>query len=736
MPNLLKGLFSLMPDWRRSFDEIGAVAMRWRVLVILLGSLLPQASVAVSPSMVSFGSTATYPPYNYLESGYPKGMVVDIVRAVEKRTGKPMDVRLISSWTDVQQHVQEGQLDVLGPMAMTEERKRLYDFSYPIIDLSVHFFIRRGRLGIRTVQDVQGMRVGVAAGGLAHHFANSLIGIHVVPLGDDQIQNFKKLANDELDAIIADSWNGGYLLAEHRISEVQMIGDALLSIPAHLAVKKGNNALLAEINDALRLIEMQGEMDKIKEKWRPLEVVVTTREAELQRKNFAMVIIILLGLIALVAGGIWLYLLRREVRRRAAAEVLASHNERRFRAFFDNAMVGMAITLPDKGWGMVNPALCQLLGLSADALMATSWEQLTHTDDLADDVVQFERVLSGEIEGYSMEKRFIRPDGQMVPSIIAVRAVRNPDRGVAFFSAIVMDNSLRKQLENGLHEELAKSRELNRKLEQANNQLLQSEKMAAIGQLAAGVAHELNNPIGFVQSNLKTLEGYVNDLLKITEQAEQCAVDMQGGAADEFRRLCKEIDLAYVKDDIRQLVMESKDGTDRVRRIVQNLKEFSHVHENEWQWADLHRGVESTLTVVWNELKYKAVVQKEFGELPEVYCLASQINQVIMNLLVNAAQAIETQGIIIIRTGVEDIEGVSGKNVWVEVADTGKGIAPENLKRVFEPFFTTKPVGKGTGLGLSLSWGIVERHHGKLEVKSEVGAGTTFRMTLPVKFEE
>jgi signal transduction histidine kinase len=160
---------------------------------------------------------------------------------------------------------------------------------------------------------------------------------------------------------------------------------------------------------------------------------------------------------------------------------------------------------------------------------------------------------------------------------------------------------------------------------------------------------------------------------------------------------------------------------------VQNLKDFSHADvADEWRHADLHHGLDSTLTIVHNEIKYKAKVVREYGQLPDVECLPSQLNQVFMNLLVNAAQAIEENGLITIRTGAE------GDEVWVDVIDNGHGIKPEHLQKVFDPFFTTKPVGKGTGLGLSLSYGIVQKHHGRMEVQSEVGKGTMFRVWLPV----
>ncbi|WP_420875592.1 ATP-binding protein [Pseudomonas leptonychotis] len=263
--------------------------------------------------------------------------------------------------------------------------------------------------------------------------------------------------------------------------------------------------------------------------------------------------------------------------------------------------------------------------------------------------------------------------------------------------------------------------QLLRKLETANSQLLQSEKMAAIGQLAAGVAHEINNPIGYVFSNLKTLDGYVRDLLKIAD-----AVDTAGGL-DELRQLKRQLEYDYIRGDVAALISESEDGIDRVTRIISALKDFSHIDEDEFRPADLHRGLDTTLNVVNNELKYKAEVIKEYGELPEVECILSQINQVTMNLLVNAAHAMDEFGRITLRTGCDN------DWAWIEVEDNGKGIEPKLLNRIFEPFFTTKPVGKGTGLGLALSYNIVQKHNGRIEVYSQPNIGTRFRINLPIR---
>jgi signal transduction histidine kinase len=238
-------------------------------------------------------------------------------------------------------------------------------------------------------------------------------------------------------------------------------------------------------------------------------------------------------------------------------------------------------------------------------------------------------------------------------------------------------------------------------------QLVQSEKLASIGQLAAGVAHEINNPIGYIFSNFGTLEGYLGklfDMLAAYERAEP-AVSLPD-VANGLRGLREEVELEFLKEDIPELMRESKQGIARVRQIVQDLKDFSRVDSaQDFEWANLHRGIDSTLNVVASELRYKADVVKEYGDIPDIECLPSQLNQVVMNLVVNAAQAMgDAHGRIVIRTGTE------GEQVWLEVADNGSGIPPDTLTRIFEPFFTTKPVGKGTGLGLSLSYGWPGHH--------------------------
>jgi signal transduction histidine kinase len=200
----------------------------------------------------------------------------------------------------------------------------------------------------------------------------------------------------------------------------------------------------------------------------------------------------------------------------------------------------------------------------------------------------------------------------------------------------------------------------------------------------------------------------------------------------QIAALREQVDLDFLMDDVPVLMSESREGIERVRKIVQDLKDFSRVDAHQdWQWVNLHHGIDSTLNIVNNEVKYKADIVKEYGDIPEVECLPSQINQVILNIVVNGAQAISgPRGRITIRTGADEA------HVWIEIADTGSGIPKAIQSRIFDPFFTTKAIGSGTGLGLSLSYGIIQKHGGRIDVQSEQGVGTVFRIELPIKHVE
>lgn len=273
-------------------------------------------------------------------------------------------------------------------------------------------------------------------------------------------------------------------------------------------------------------------------------------------------------------------------------------------------------------------------------------------------------------------------------------------------------------------------------LKSAQSQLVQSEKMASIGQLAAGVAHEINNPLGYVNSNLNSLREYVDDLSCYIGEIDSFLSDVcrDDLTKDDIPVLSKELkdkhDIDFILTDTTELVSECVFGMEKVKRIVQGLKNFSHAGDEKKQKSDINQCIDETIRIVWNELKYHCELVKEFGEIPETYCYPSQLNQVFMNLLINAGHAIKEDGVISISTSYSD--GI----IYIKFRDNGSGIDEEHLSQLFNPFFTTKPVGQGTGLGLSISFGIIENHKGKINIESEVGVGTLFTIEIPIVTED
>jgi PAS domain S-box-containing protein len=279
-----------------------------------------------------------------------------------------------------------------------------------------------------------------------------------------------------------------------------------------------------------------------------------------------------------------------------------------------------------------------------------------------------------------------------------------------------------------------------RELQHVQSQLVQSEKLASIGQLAAGVAHEMNTPVGFVACNFETLQSYMNKILSLLDVYDQLAQKVEFSDKEQrlqtlerIKGIKERMRFDFILDDLAGLFEDSKEGLDRVTKIIQNLRDFSRIDQaGDLARYSINEGMTATLTVARNEIKYEAEVTTEFGEVPEVFCNPGQINQVFLNILVNAAQAIDSQerqtkGHIVIRTC--EVNGY----VVCQIEDDGPGIPADTLRRIFDPFFTTKPAGKGTGLGLSVSYDIiVNKHKGQLSVESKEGQGTKFTIKLPL----
>ncbi|MFG6447515.1 PAS domain S-box protein [Roseateles sp. BYS180W] len=413
------------------------------------------------------------------------------------------------------------------------------------------------------------------------------------------------------------------------------------------------------------------------------------------------------------------------------AELLETHHD--LDAFLENAPVGI-LTTEEQRIVRHNRTFSQMFELQDGAEVGAFDERYFMSAEDLDALMSDAKPLlaAGECVSHEMKMRTMSGAQRWV-QLIAYAA--EPSSGCVRVWWLLQDRTAMWQAQQEQVLNYRRIQDTNERLAEAQSQLLQSEKMASIGQLAAGVAHEINNPIGFVSSNMSTMRRYMESMLQLIGLYECLDLSqLPEQLRAQIAQLQREADFEFIHEDLPELLKESDEGLGRVKKIVQDLKDFSRVDHSDWQEADLNAGLESTLNVVMNEVKYKAEVRREYGTLPPVRCLAAQLNQVFMNLIVNAAHAIEKRGVITLRSGCErrNVDGHDAPWAWIEVQDDGCGMSEEVKRRIFEPFYTTKPVGKGTGLGLSLSFSIVQRHGGQIEVDSTPGLGTRFRIWVPV----
>jgi len=404
----------------------------------------------------------------------------------------------------------------------------------------------------------------------------------------------------------------------------------------------------------------------------------------------------------------------REVRQRGAAERRIRDLERYTENIIRNMNSALLVVDPDGRITYCNAPAGAILGEDARALRGREvWRWFG-----GDSATILSQTLANGSSTKGAEQVITREDGVVIPIGISCAPFVDAEGARIGAIAIFQDLSEVKQLQS---------------------QVLQTEKMASIGQLAAGVAHEINNPMGFVHANLAQMAEYLADVRSVWERVAELlqSVESQDLAtirksADALADHVREVDLAYVISDFGKAIRESQEGSERIRHIVQDLREFSHSETGERVLADVNQCLDSTATIVWPMMKQIVNLEKDYEDLDPIACFPMQVKQVFMNLLVNAYQSIESavgesgeMGTIWLRTRQRS-DGVA-----VEVTDTGVGILEANLDRIFDPFFTTKKVGSGTGLGLSTSFGIVQRHGGRMTVESKLGVGTTFSLFLP-----
>ncbi|MCB2182392.1 MAG: PAS domain-containing protein [Desulfobulbaceae bacterium] len=418
--------------------------------------------------------------------------------------------------------------------------------------------------------------------------------------------------------------------------------------------------------------------------------------------NLKRNLLLVIGLVSIVALLLTIYFSR------LFADLVGRKNQAHFELnqIFQIAADGIRIVDRDFNLVRVNDTFLKMAKLEKTSWQGKKCYEVFHGPHCNTPECTLTRILDGE-ENIVLEIEKECHDGTKRDCVVTVKPYFDSAGKLIGMIEDYRDVGERKRMEN--------------EKEQMQSFLYQQEKLASVGQLAAGVAHEINNPIGFINSNLGSLGSYTAKLVEYIDAASS------GLGAEELQQLRKKLKIDFVARDITDLIHESKEGAQRVREIVQNLKNFSRLEDVDRKEADINVCLENTIKVIWNELKYKAKLIKEFGELSPISCFPQQLNQVFMNFLVNAVQAIEKEGVITIKTWQD------GANIMVAISDTGSGIAEEDIAKLFEPFFTTKEVGKGTGLGLSIAHDIIKKHNGEIRVESKVGKGTTFTVVLPVE---
>ena len=332
----------------------------------------------------------------------------------------------------------------------------------------------------------------------------------------------------------------------------------------------------------------------------------------------------------------------------------------------------------------------------------------------------------------------VTPQGEKLYVHVIKTPLRDASGMIRGVQGIFWDVTERKRAEEQLVtqniqlQEMARSEhQAHADLKQTQSRMVQSEKLASLGQMVAGVAHEINNPVAFVSNNVVVLDrdvGEMRELLTMYGEADDLIKHERPDLLERIDAFRERVDMSYTLENIKGLLVRSRDGLSRIQEIVGHLRLFARLDEGQVNEADINSGIESTATIIRNVARKKEVqLELDLAELPRITCYAAKINQVIMNLITNAIDASPEGATVTVRSRAED------QGVRVEVADTGCGIEPEDRSRIFDPFFTTKPVGQGTGLGLSISYGIIQDHGGTIEVESTVGQGTCFTIHLPLR---
>ncbi len=414
----------------------------------------------------------------------------------------------------------------------------------------------------------------------------------------------------------------------------------------------------------------------------------------------------------------------------------------KFQFLVENSSDALSTWDPNTTITYLSPHFAKMTGYTVEELVGQSFVPTVHPDDVQICAIANKEVMQTGESRSNIEFRILHKTGRHLWVNTTITPIKNAAGEVISFQGTLRDINKQKQLAQELQEKAIALQSTLNELQKTQSHLIQSEKMSSLGEMVAGVAHEINNPVNFIHGNLNHVRNYSQDLIKLTKQYRQELTQ----PSDALEELLEDVDLPFLLEDFPKILDSMKTGTQRIREIVLTLRNFSRLDESDMKEVDIHEGIDSTILILQNKIKSTDIrpdiqLMKQYGDLPKVYCYASQLNQVFMNILANAIDALDTayptylaQGITNYRPAITIGTVITTQNtVQITIQDNGPGIPDDVKARLFDPFFTTKPVGQGTGLGLSISYQIiVDKHQGTLTCDSVPGEGTTFTIVLPM----
>jgi two-component system sensor histidine kinase EvgS len=632
---------------------------------------------------VVVGGDRNFPPYEFLdENGQPAGYNVDLTRAIASEMGLNVDIRL-GRWTERLEALETGRIDIMQGMFYSPDRDLAFDFSQPHAVSHYVAVVRKADAPApESVADLSGKRIVVEQGDILHDFVIENGLDNQVAAVSDQEKALRELREGQHDCALVSLITAHYLTDKHGWSDLVIGKKSIFAAGYCYASAKGQKAVLAQFSEGLKALDNTGEYRRIHDKW--LGVYRDTSTSLTDALRYSAIVIIPLSVIVLLAV-IWSWSLRRQVAEKTHA---LQESLDRFKYVFEAANVGKSITLPT-GEVNANKAYADFLGYTQEELKGRKWQDFTPADDIETIEKRIGRLLTGEKRADRFEKRYVHKNGTLLWADVSVALRRDARGNPLYFMTTVVDITERKKIE-AEHDTL-------------QSQLLQAQKMESVGRLAGGVAHDYNNM-------LSVIIGYAQFGMDKTDPEDELHADLQ------------------------EILTAAERSTD----ITRQLLAFARKQTIDPKVLDLNDTLESMLKMIRRLIGED--IDLSWKPKPGVWPVKmdpSQLNQILVNLCVNARDAISDVGKITIETDnvrfddayCADHAGfIPGEYVLLAVSDDGCGMDRETLGKIFEPFYTTKGVGKGTGLGLSVIYGIVKQNKGFINVYSEPGKGTTFRL--------